>query len=85
MKMWLELDEVSWAGPLFAAHLVEPTHYDSHDSLWDTKGGCACVELTEEDALTIFGKKLPKGNELFEFDLSGKKPRFVCVWEPCAQ
>lgn len=63
------LDEPEWTGDmgLFISH-------------WRSAFGyCAVCGIS----LRKLGfKPLPKDNECVEYDLSGKKPRHVCTWEP---
>lgn len=77
MKVWIECMYLRYTvGFFYRLHGTEPTE---RPDAWRSKYGGINVCT---DALVELGfDPLPVDDELFEYDLSGKKPRYVCTWE----
>jgi hypothetical protein len=73
MKVWVEKNAATWT-----VHTIEPT--ERIHNLWQSKGPLCFLESIDYKAL--FHLSIPMGNELYEIDLSGTKPKLVCIWVP---
>lgn len=77
MKVWLARSETGTNVLFYREPYWQISEWIS-DSRHNRLGFCVCASALREMGFP----NIPKGNQLNEYDLSGKKPRYVCTWVP---
>jgi hypothetical protein len=76
----LEYETGKWGGGELPENPGWNFHYKAADS-WKQRG--KALDISKEVWVALDPPwEIPKGNELYEIDLSGAKPRLVKVWVP---
>jgi hypothetical protein len=86
MKVWVEVccQDREYCDQVYI-HAVEPKEYVEYRERWKDANLNFRLTACEEGVGLIFGYEVLPKPYLMEFDLSGKRPKLVCVWEPCTQ